>query len=166
LRVSDLFEVLEQTEKFLERAQETAHRSIAPRLAEDLRAHLPALTCGRWLDVSVDPANLGVQLAGSDGVWRPIAQLSHGTREQVWLLLRVALARRLVREGETSPLLLDDVTVHFDADRTSAALEALRRVARERQIVLFTQEEQVRAWARANLRPPDDRLIELSPPAV
>ncbi len=163
LRVSDLFEVLEQTETFLERAQETAHRSIAPRLAKDLRAHLPSLTCGRWLDVSVDPASLGVQLTGSDGVWRPLAQLSHGTREQVWLLLRVALARHLVREGETSPLLLDDVTVHFDADRTSAALEALHRVARERQIVLFTQEEQVRAWARAKLRPPDDRLIELPP---
>jgi DNA repair exonuclease SbcCD ATPase subunit len=163
-RVVELHEILEQTESFLERAQESAHRSIAPRLAEDLRAHLPRVTTGRWLDASVDPADLGVQLAGSDGVWRPVAQLSHGTREQVWLLLRIALARRLVRAGETSPLVLDDVTVHFDADRTSAALEALRAIARERQVVLFTQEAQVRDWAREQLRAPDDRLIELSPP--
>lgn len=165
-RVVELHEVLEQTESFLERAQESAHRSIAPRLAEDLRAHLPQVTAGRWLDASVDPADLGVQLAGSDGAWRPIDQLSHGTREQVWLLLRIALARRLVRGGETSPLVLDDVTVHFDAERTSAALEALRDIARERQVVLFTQEAAVRDWARDHLRAPDDRLIELTPPAT
>jgi uncharacterized protein YhaN len=163
-RVVELLTVLEQTESFLARAQDSAHRSIAPRLAEDLRAHLPLVTTGRWLDASVDPADLGVQLAGGDGVWRPVAQLSHGTREQVWLLLRIALARCLVRAGETSPLVLDDVTVHFDADRTSAALEALRAIARERQVVLFTQEAQVRDWAREHLRAPDDRLIELAPP--
>jgi uncharacterized protein YhaN len=142
------------------------YRSIAPRLAHALREQLPAITRGRWVDARVDPADLGIHLAARDGVWRSAAQLSHGTREQVWLLLRIALARRLVRAGETSPLVLDDVTVHFDADRTSAALQALRAIARERQVVLFTQEAQVRDWAREHLRAPDDRLIELAPPAT
>src|SRR5690606_18145091 len=93
---------------------------------------------------------------------RPVDQVSVGTREQVYLLLRVALAQRVVTTGETCPLLLDDVTVHADAGRTQRMLDLLVSVAQRHQVVLFTQQENVRAWARDTLTGPRHAVHALS----
>jgi uncharacterized protein YhaN len=51
----------------------------------------------------------------------------------------------------TVPLVLDDVTVQSDPERTRAILELLHGLSTERQIVLFTQEPEVVQWATENL---------------
>lgn len=78
----------------------------------------------------------------------------------MYLALRVALAEVLSTGRERCPLLLDDSTVHADSDRKAAILECLHEVAKERQVILFSQEQQVLEWARSRL---DDgvHLIEL-----
>jgi uncharacterized protein YhaN len=91
--------------------------------------------------------------------------LGHGLRrtcaEQIYLLLRVALAERLTKPGEVCPLILDEVTLQADRERKQAMLEVLRRLSAGRQVILFTQEDDVRAWAEANLSLPQDVLIRL-----
>jgi uncharacterized protein YhaN len=77
--------------------------------------------------------------------------LSQGTTEQFFLLLRIALAMHLSKADETVPLVLDDVTVQSDPERTRAILELLHRLSTERQVVLFTQEPAVVQWATENL---------------
>ena len=123
-------------------------------LAQRLSDLLPAVSIGRYQDVTVDPETLQVGVRLTDGTLHPAGLLSHGTAEQVYLLLRVAMAERLVTGEESCPLLLDDVTVHCDPDRTQAILELLVRVAEERQVVLFTQEADVVAWAQEHLTDP------------
>ena len=163
-RVRQLDETLDLTRRFLADAQERAHRDIAPVLAESVRRTLPDVTAGRYTDVIVDPATLRVRVCGPRRRWRDAALLSHGTAEQIYLLLRIALAEALTRDGRVCPLLLDDVTVHADADRTAAVLEVLASAAREgRQIILFTQQAEVRDWARTRLAGPRHALVELAP---
>lgn len=41
------------------------------------------------------------------------------------------------------PLILDDVTVHCDSSRKPRILDTLHALSKERQIILFTQEEAV-----------------------
>jgi uncharacterized protein YhaN len=101
-----------------------------------------------------------VKVCGSNGALREADRLSYGTAEQVYLLLRLALADHVTRPGESCPLLLDDVTVHADAARTEAILELLLEAGAARQVVLFTQQEQVRQWAAARLAAPRHRLHE------
>jgi len=103
-----------------------------------------------------------VRVRRTGGALREVEDLSVGTVEQVYLLLRVALAERLVRPGESCPLLLDDVTVHADQERARRLLDVLLAVAERHQVVLFTQQEQVREWARVNLTGPRHALHELS----
>ena len=88
-------------------------------------------------------------------------RLSHGTQEQIYLLLRLGLAGHLVTTDEPAPLLLDDPTVQCDAERTTALLDLLHSVSRERQIILFSQEQEVLQWAQHNLSGADDSLLEL-----
>lgn len=160
-RVTLLDETLHQTQDFLKRAQERVHRDVAPLLAAGVRTALPAITRGRYLDVRVDPETLDVQVQDQQGEWRRAALLSHGTAEQVYLLLRAALTRHLVRAGESCPLVLDDVTVQFDRHRKIAVLDWLHTVSRDRQVLLFTQEEAVLEWARAQLARPQDGWVSL-----
>jgi hypothetical protein len=49
-------------------------------------------------------------------------QDGQGTTEQLFLLLRVALAQTLSGQNETAPLILDDVTAQSDQQRTAAIL--------------------------------------------
>jgi hypothetical protein len=161
-----LDETLDLTRRFLAEAQERAHRDIAPVLAHAVRRELAEVTGGRYTDCIVNPATLRVMVCGPTRRWRDASLLSHGTAEQIYLLLRVALAQALARDGRACPLLLDDVTVHADADRSVAMLSLLHKASAERQIVLFTQQTEVRDWARARLSGPRDALVELTPVAT
>jgi uncharacterized protein YhaN len=165
-RVSELQETLQLTTAFLASAQDRVHRSIAPRLAASVKTWLPQVTGGRYTDVIVSPTTLQVQVAGPSGRWRQAELLSYGTAEQVYLLLRAALADHLTSGHDRCPLLLDDVTVHADPARTRDILDLLLQMSKERQIVLFTQEEQVAAWAREHLTGPHDKVVELPGPAA
>ena len=98
--------------------------------------------------------------------WREAALLSHGTAEQVYLLLRVALADHLTRSEEVCPLILDDPTPHFDAERTLAVLDLLLQLADTRQIVLFSQEDAVLQWAERRLDGGCHRLVRLPGPSA
>jgi uncharacterized protein YhaN len=46
------------------------------------------------------------------------------------------------------PLVLDDILIHFDDDRASAALEALAQLAERSQILFFTHHARLRDLAR------------------
>jgi uncharacterized protein YhaN len=141
------------------------HRDLAPELATRTAGHLAQVTGGRYDEVRVDPATLEVRVRDEHGELRRAGQLSHGTAEQIYLLLRVAMADVLARY-ESCPLLLDDPTVHADPARTRALLTVLHQISRERQVVLFTQEAAVATWAAATLDPARDLLVELDPPAT
>jgi len=160
-RVNDLDDTLTLTRQFLAEAQDEAHRTIAPILAGSLRQWLPDVTAGRYTDAAVDPETLRVEVRGAGRRWRAADRLSCGTAEQIYLLLRVALASHLTEGNETCPLLLDDITVHADRIRTTEILDLLLRVSDERQVVMFTQEEAVGAWAAAQLDGPRHAIWRL-----
>ncbi len=162
-RVTRLSRTLALTLEFLGKAEERVHRDIAPLLAAGLRRWLSNVTQGRYTDARVDPSDLSVQVLGPDNEWRDARQLSHGTAEQIYLLLRVVLAERLATTGETCPLILDDVLVQSDRARKRSLLEAIASISRGRQVILLTQEEEVLRWAQENVVAPN-RVLELAGP--
>jgi uncharacterized protein YhaN len=81
-----------------------------------------------------DPARLSI----------PVDQLSRGTREQLFLALRLALVAGYARRGIRIPLVLDDVLVNFDVQRTRAAAEVLTEFARAgNQVLVFSCHQHV-----------------------
>lgn len=114
---------------------------------------------GRYIDASVDPATLQVMITGPGRRWRAADRLSVGTAEQVYLLLRVALAQHLTTTSEACPLLLDDVTVQADDEGAKQVLDLLLRLSEHRKIVLFAQESTVAAWAAPNLAGETEHLL-------
>lgn len=160
-RLTSLAEDLDIASAILGAAQEKVHADIAPVLNETIRPWVPRITRGRYDDIRVNPATLEVEAHEAGGQFRAATVLSHGTTEQLFLLLRLALAQRLTTTGEKAPIVLDDITVQSDADRTVAALDLLHDLSREHQVVLFSQEDEVLRWAEQRLDQAKDRLIRL-----
>lgn len=167
-RVRVLQDVLDRTIEFLEAAQDRVHRTIAPVLQGTLREWLPRVVVSRdgatlvecYDDVTIDPESLRVQVRRDGGPWRNAALLSEGTKEQIFLLLRVALAEHLTKQGERAPLILDEITAQCDSDRRVALLDLVHELSAERQVILFTHDEGALAWAqeRLNVESGTDRL--------
>lgn len=162
-RLEGLDQTLGTAIKFLEAAQERVHRDIAPVLRSTVLERLDQVTGGRYTDCLVNPETLAVEVADAEGQWRTARLLSHGTAEQLYLLLRLALARHLTDpSGEACPLILDDVVSAADTERKRELLETLLSVSESTQVILFTHEEDVRAWAEERLTGTQDRLTVLA----
>ena len=65
-------------------------------------------------------------------------RLSTGTRDQLYLALRLAVCKVLLDGEESVPIMLDDPFVNYDDRRTACGMQLLREIARERQVILLT----------------------------
>lgn len=65
-------------------------------------------------------------------------QLSTGTREQLYLAIRLAYIAHYCSNAEPLPVVLDDVLVNFDDERARATLGALAAFGSVTQVLLFT----------------------------
>lgn len=84
--------------------------------------------------------------------------LSRGTREQIYLALRLALVDHLDGDLERLPLFLDEILVNWDNIRTENGLRLMEKLSKKRQIFMFT----CHRWlADILLSGNDAQLIEL-----
>ena len=119
----------------LEDATAELQRRFAPRIAELAKDLFGKLTLGRY-DRLTFTQDLSVNAGATDEMTLRSAQWrSEGTTDQLYLALRLAVARELTPDA---PLVLDDALVRFDDIRHAAAMEILKEEAEQKQIILFT----------------------------
>ncbi|KYP81903.1 hypothetical protein AYJ22_15765 [Ferroacidibacillus organovorans] len=58
-----------------------------------------------------------------DGSKRRVHQMSDGARDQLFLSLRLAFVEQRIATFDPLPLIMDDILLHFDDDRTQARLQ-------------------------------------------
>jgi hypothetical protein len=80
-----------------------------------------------------------------------IAAMSEGTRDQLYLALRLAYIEDYGRHAEPAPFVGDDLFATFDDARTAHGLRALAAIGGGVQPILFTHHEHVAAIARRDL---------------
>lgn len=162
-RVEQAKEAIRIARDELRAAAEETYREFAPQLNARLAETLPRITRGRYREALVD-ADLNVTLVAPEtGLRVSVEQLSRGTRDQVFLVQRLELARLLDTTAGAAPLLLDDPFAHFDLPRLRLGLALLAEIAGERQVVLFTEDTRVVELARA--ADPAVTVVELEPPS-
>lgn len=160
-RLRDLRSTVDLTYRFLDDARRGVQVDLIDAVTRMLDRWLPALTDGRYTQTRIDE-ELTVSIHGPRG-WEPPDLWSAGVTEQVMLLQRIALIRYLCPRLGGLPLVLDEVSLTSDATRRGRLLDLLLELATECQVILFSQEEDVRGWARARPSEPDLALRELSP---
>ena len=78
----------------------------------------------------------------------PVEGLSDGTRDQLYLALRLASLERHVDRNEPTPLVFDDVLVNFDDRRAHATLGLLGELSEKTQVLFFTHHSRLVELAR------------------
>jgi len=121
---------------------ETKRQPVA--LAEASR-HLERLTEKRYTRIWTPMGQSALCIDDAHGTALPVEKLSRGTRELVFLALRLALVSSYNRRGANMPVVLDDVFVNFDDHRARAAASVLADIAASgQQMLIFTCHERIR----------------------
>ena len=139
-------------------AEQATMRRATRYLEWRMVADIARITDGRYRRVRVDDTNLGIELFSPerDG-WVPVTDLSQGTLDVVYLAARLGLVR-LVTGDRRPPLILDDPFVTLDDARASRALELLRELAADFQVIYLTTSDRYDHLA--------DRVVQLAGPTA
>jgi uncharacterized protein YhaN len=130
--------------RMLDEIRASYERDRQPRTLAEASEVLKRLTDGKYQRIWTPLGEETLLLDDNSGHTFNITQLSRGTREQLFIALRLALASEFARHGSILPLILDDVLVNFDSQRALAAAKLLLEVAdTQRQILLFTCHEHI-----------------------
>jgi hypothetical protein len=119
-------------------------RQRQPETLQEASEYLGRLTEDRYRRVWTPLDGDVLLVDDAEGNSLPVEVLSRGAREQLFLCLRLALARSFARRGAPLPLILDDVLVNFDNRRAKAAAALLRDFAAAgHQVLVFTCHEHI-----------------------
>ena len=146
----------------LARAAIERHRASAqdPVIAR-ASALFARLTSGGFSGLATDfddndtPSLVGARANGGKNI--KVHEMSEGTRDQLFLVLRLALLEQ--RGGEPMPFIGDDLLASFDETRTGEALDVLAQFGQRSQVILFTHHAHVVDIARAKLGARADIVI-------
>lgn len=148
----DRVRTLERYEAALTLAQESLaeasaqlQRRFSPRIARSAQEILSRMTGGRYTRLTLgEDFSLSAE-AQQEDVTRSALWRSDGTVDQLYLALRLAASQALVPDA---PLILDDALVRFDDTRLRAAMDTLRELSAQRQVILFSCQGRERGYSQ------------------
>lgn len=112
-------------------------RTSQPETLAIASDYLRQLTNGKYTNIWTPLGEHYPKIDDNQGHTLTVTELSSGTREQLFLAIRLAMVERFRNQGVELPIILDDVLVNFDQERTKAAIETLNAVAAKGQQILF-----------------------------
>jgi uncharacterized protein YhaN len=141
----------------LARARSRFEEEQQPRVIQLASEHFATLTVGRYRRVFVPAGGKG-ELRVSDGRrdWSA-EQLSRGTREQLYLAFRLAVIEDFGETRGALPLVVDDILVNFDLERTRGTLRLLSKLSKHHQVIAFT----CHPWLRECFEEEGAKVVEL-----
>ena len=142
------------------RAYRDQHRSAMMLQASDAFSQISR---GAYRGLATQPGKEGDILValGADGGSKLAADLSKGTRFQLYLALRAAGYREFARLRPTVPFVADDIMETFDDFRAEETLRVLGDMSRLGQVIYLTHHGHLRDIAQRTV--PGLRLHELAP---
>ena len=150
--------VYDATLQAIDRAERATMKTATRYLEQHMVRDLATATDGRYRRVRVDDRTLDIEVhAPEKADWVPIGSLSQGTIDLVFLVARLGLVR-LITGDRRPPLVFDDPFVTFDDARAARAVELLKAVAADFQVIYLTTSDRYDGVA--------DAVVELLGPTA
>jgi hypothetical protein len=131
-----------------------AARYLEQRMGDDVAV----ITGGRYRRVEVREADLSFRIWSPERAdWVDARELSKGTIDQLYLAARLGLVRQVTQERQP-PLIFDDPFVTFDDERARRAVDLIRTLAADHQVLYLTTSDRYDSVA--------DAVIELARPTA
>ncbi len=133
-------------EETLERFERERQPAVFARASE----RLARFSHGRYTQIRQAEAGQDFRVIDADDRAVQPIDLSRGTREQLYLAVRLGLIEEFAQRGTSLPLVLDEILVNFDPDRMAAVAGELARFAEDHQVLLFTCHPEIAQRVQAN----------------
>lgn len=144
----------------LRRAVERFEKEHQPAMLGEVERLFSKMTNGRYTGIRRRLDEQGtMQVEQHNGKLKTPDQLSTGTREQLYLAIRLAYVQQYCQDSEPLPLIMDDILVNFDQQRAESTLDVLIELAGEVQVLFLTCHEHIAALVAS--KRPDLKSIEL-----
>ncbi len=136
--------------KMLHQAMESYRDKVQGGIVRLAGEYFARITLGSFRGVRVenqgsDEVLVGVREQTSAGL--SVGAMSSGSRDQLFLALRLASLSALLDDAEPTPLILDDILVNFDDQRASETLRLLQELSQRTQVIYFTHHQHIRDLA-------------------
>ena len=138
--------------KSIDRYREQNQGPVVKRASELFQRLTLNSFCGLRTDYSGyndQPVLVGVRT--QDNVHIQTTSMSDGTRDQLYLALRLASIERLMAKNTPIPLILDDILINFDDERSSVTLNILGELCQQTQILFLTHHSRLVELAQATV---------------
>lgn len=132
-------------------------RSFLPKVLEQTTKYFSDLTNQKYRDVFLTDQEAMLQVEDADGIRFIVTELSQGTRDQLYIALRLALSE-IIQKKHQMPFFIDDAFVHFDPNRLDKMYAIFKQLATKQQIILFTKDT---SWSEIMLESVDLQVIKI-----
>lgn len=119
----------------LGKAYEKMKNSVTPKFTSNLSENIMKISNGKYKKVTVNDEE-GIIVELPSGEYVSAEKLSGGTIEQLYLSLRLSMAKEI--SDENMPIILDESFAYYDDERLENTLKFLIDNFKENQIILFT----------------------------
>ena len=122
----------------LESAKKQYEKTRQPGVLKSAEKVFSEITDGKYPRIVKPLDEDEVFIQNDRGVQKKVSQMSRGTREQLYLSMRLGLIDEYESRSEPLPIIMDDVLVNFDDSRKAKVIATLKRFAESRQILVLT----------------------------
>ncbi len=123
----------------MEAARVRFEKTQQPQLLVEAGRIFEKLTLGEYVGLTRSVGNATeLQAIPKTGLAKVPSEMSTGTREQLYLAIRLAYLKQYSQRAEPLPLVMDDVLVNFDEDRAKQTLRVLSDFSQSHQILFLT----------------------------
>lgn len=122
----------------LKDADDEIQSRFSPELGRVASEYMSEVTGGRYEEIFLNKDFSARARTRNDSIARESEYLSAGTYDLLYLAVRLAVCELALPEGETCPLIIDDALVNLDQERFEQAMNLLREISKDRQVILFT----------------------------
>lgn len=136
--ISSEYDAIALASQVLQEADADIQSRFSPKLGKLAAEYMSLVTGGRYEDVLLNRDFSALARTSGDVVARNAEYLSAGTLDLMYLAVRLAVCELALPEGESCPLIIDDALVNLDEERTAQAMELFKRIARKRQVIIFS----------------------------
>ena len=122
----------------LEMAKNQYEKTRQPGVLKAARKVFSVITDGKYPQIIKPIDNDEFRIESATGDRKRVIEMSRGTREQLYLSMRLGLIEEYETRSEPLPIIMDDVLVNFDDPRKIRVIETLKNFAESRQIIVLT----------------------------
>jgi uncharacterized protein YhaN len=122
----------------LDAAKSQYEETRQPGVLKAAKKVFSEITEGRYPQIIKPIDDDEILIENKTGDRKKVTEMSRGTREQLYLSMRLGLIEEYESRSEPLPIVMDDVLVNFDDPRKARVIEMLKQFAQSRQIIVLT----------------------------